>query len=64
MWDPFGSKLLNAFPQSNLPGNFNNYARTGSVVDDTDSYDGRIDWNASDKDSVFARYAYWDEGKA
>lgn len=56
MWDPFGSKILNAFPLPNLPGNFNNYARTGSVIDDTDSYDGRVDWAASDKDSVFARY--------
>jgi hypothetical protein len=58
MWDPFGKKILDAFPQSNLPGDFNNYARTGSVIDDTDNYDGRVDWNASDKDSVFARYTY------
>lgn len=58
MWDPFGKKILDAFPLSNLPGDFNNYARTGSVVDDTDNYDGRVDWNASDKDAVFARYTY------
>jgi hypothetical protein len=56
MWDPFGQKILNAFPLPNQPGDFNNYARTASVIDDNDSYNGRIDWNASDKDSVFARY--------
>ena len=56
MWDPFGSKILNAFPLPNLSGDFNNYARTGAVVDDTDSYDGRVDWTASDKDYVFGRY--------
>ncbi len=56
MWDPFGSKILNAFPLPNQPGDFNNYARTASVIDDNDSYNGRIDWNASSKDAVFARY--------
>jgi hypothetical protein len=56
MWDSFGSKILNAFPLPNQPGDFNNYARTASVIDDNDSFDGRIDWNASDKDAVFGRY--------
>lgn len=57
--DPFGQKLLNLFPLANQPGqpaNINNYARTGSFVDDTDSYDARVDWNASEKNLVFFRY--------
>ncbi len=56
MWDPYGAKILNAFPLPNQPGDFINYARTGAVVDDTGSYDARIDWTASERDSVFARY--------
>lgn len=56
MWDPFGQKILNAFPLPNQPGDFNNFARTASVIDDNDSYNGRVDWNASSKDNVFARY--------
>jgi hypothetical protein len=54
--DPYGQKIINLFPLPNLPGDFNNYARTGSLVDNNNSYDGRVDWNASDKDLVFARY--------
>jgi hypothetical protein len=60
--DPFGFKILNAFPLPNLQGHVgngsvvNNFARTGSLIDNNDSYDGRVDWNASDKDLVFARY--------
>ena len=55
-FDPYGSKILNAFPSANLSGDANNYARTGAVIDDTDSYDARVDWTASPKDTVFARY--------
>lgn len=52
-----GVNLLNLFPLPNLPGELNNYARTGPFSDNTNSYDGRVDWRASDKDSVFFRYA-------
>jgi Carboxypeptidase regulatory-like domain/TonB-dependent Receptor Plug Domain/TonB dependent receptor len=55
MLDPNALKIMNLFPLPNQPGEFNNYARTGAVVDDTDSFDGRLDWNATDKDLVFAR---------
>ena len=54
--DPYGRKLLNLFPLPNQPGNVNNYARTGALVDDTDSYDARVDWSASEKDLVFGRF--------
>ena len=54
--DPYAAKIFSQFPLPNQPGEFNNYARTGAIVDDTDNYDGRVDWNASDKDLVFGRY--------
>ena len=54
--DPYGVQLLNLFPLPNLPGELNNYARTGPFSDDDDSIDARVDWNASQKDLVFARY--------
>lgn len=54
--DPFGAKLLNLFPAPNQSGEYNNYARTGSLVDDMDSYDARVDWNAGQNNLVFVRY--------
>lgn len=57
--DPYGQKLLNLFPlpnQRGLVSNINNFARTGALVDDTDSYDARVDWNANEKNLVFVRY--------
>ncbi len=54
--DPYGLKLLNLFPEPNLPGELNNYARTGALLDDDDTIDARVDWNASEKDLVFFRY--------
>lgn len=57
--DRYGQQLLNLFPAANQPGqpaNINNFARTGSFLDDTDSYDARVDWNASEKNLVFFRY--------
>jgi outer membrane receptor protein involved in Fe transport len=49
--------LMSLFPLPNLPGELNNYARTGPFSDDTDSYDARVDWHATDQDNVFFRYA-------
>jgi hypothetical protein len=49
--------LLALFPQPNLPGDLNNFARTGPFSDNTDSYDARADWHATDNDSMFFRYA-------
>ena len=54
--DPYGFKIVNLFPSPNQPGDFNNYVRTGALTDNNNNYDGRVDWNASDKDLVFARY--------
>ncbi len=54
--DPNALKLLSVFPLPNLPGELNNYARTGALSDDDDTTDARVDWNASDKNLVFFRY--------
>jgi hypothetical protein len=56
MIDKYGQQLLNLFPLPNQPGQFNNYARTGSLADDTDSYNARVDWNVDEKNTVFVRY--------
>jgi len=53
--DPYALKIMSLFPLPNLPGEFNNFARTGAILDDTDSYDGRLDWNPTDKDLIFGR---------
>jgi hypothetical protein len=58
--DPYGQKILNAFPTANLSGTLNNYARTGSLVDDTNSYNGRLDWSPGSKNLFFARYTVSD----
>ena len=56
--DPYSAKIFALFPQPNLPGQLNNFARNGALSDDNDNYDWRLDWNPTDKDIVFARYAY------
>jgi outer membrane receptor protein involved in Fe transport len=52
-----GLALLSLFPQPNLPGDLNNFAYTGPFSDNNNSYDARVDWNATDHDAVFFRYA-------
>ena len=47
---------MSLFPEPNLPGEFNNYARTGALTDNTNSYDARVDWDPSQNDAVFFRY--------
>jgi hypothetical protein len=52
--------VMNAIPVPNLGvagQTYNNYLFQGSASDNTTQYDGRIDWNASAKDQVFARYS-------
>ncbi|GAC1359525.1 MAG: hypothetical protein NVSMB3_07070 [Acidobacteriaceae bacterium] len=50
--------LMALFPQPNRPGQLNNYFRNAGLTDNNDSYDGRVDWTASGKDNLFARYSY------
>lgn len=61
--DPYASKILALFPQPNLAGQFNNYARTGAVVDDTNSYNGRVDWNLNSSNLFFGRATVFDRAR-
>ncbi|QNI30979.1 carboxypeptidase regulatory-like domain-containing protein [Alloacidobacterium dinghuense] len=61
--DPVVASLIALFPEPNVASNgsfaeTNNYFRTGGVQDNNDSYNGRVDWTASQNDTVFARYNY------
>ncbi|MDI3255805.1 MAG: carboxypeptidase regulatory-like domain-containing protein [Bacillota bacterium] len=61
--DPVVAKLIALFPQPNVTVNgltpeTNNYFRNALAQDNTDSYDGRVDWTPSSNDTVFARYNY------
>ncbi len=61
--DPVMARLIALFPEPNVRvnGNFpevNNYFRNGGAQDDTDSYNGRVDWTPSTNNTVFGRYNY------
>lgn len=63
--DPVAQKILSLVPLPNLvpasgPLNVQNFIRTPSLIDDTDSFTTRGDWQASPNDSIFVRYAYSD----
>jgi hypothetical protein len=61
--DPFMTKIMTLFPQPNLSGQLNNFARNASLSDGNDSYNGRIDWIATSADTVFGRYSYSDRSR-
>ncbi len=56
--DPYMTKIMNLFPLPNLPGEYNNYARNAGSYDNDDSYNGRVDWDPTEKNLVFFRYSY------
>src|SRR5258705_6417787 len=61
--DPLAQKVLGILPGSNvIPGsgplNLSNFLRSPGIVDDNDSYTGRVDWQANSNNSVFVRYTY------
>ena len=58
MIDSVMTQLFGLFPQPKLPGDVNNFTRNALAVDNNDSYDGRVDWSASSKDTIFGRYSY------
>lgn len=61
--DPVASKLFALFPLPNLPGQLNNFTRNAGLSDDTDRYNGRVDWTPTDKDTVFGRYSFSDRAR-
>jgi hypothetical protein len=50
--------LMALFPLPNAPGDLNNFVRNALATDNDDSYDGRVDWNISAKNTLFGRYSY------
>jgi hypothetical protein len=63
--DPVSAKILGLLPSANFnpaagPLNASNFVRQPNILDDTDSYTTRGDWQVDDHNSVFVRYAYSD----
>jgi hypothetical protein len=59
--DPVAQKVLSLTPGSNTtPGsgalNLSNYIRNPGIIDDTDSFTGRVDWQMNSNNSFFVRY--------
>ena len=61
--DPNAVKLLNLYPAPNLSGILNNYADHPITVDNTDTFDVRIDQYLGSKDVTFGRVSYSHEGR-
>ncbi|HEY1986760.1 MAG TPA: carboxypeptidase-like regulatory domain-containing protein [Terracidiphilus sp.] len=59
--DPLAQSLLNMYPMPS-PGlehqTYNNFDTQSNVTDNTFQWDTRIDYNASSKDQIFARFSY------
>jgi outer membrane receptor protein involved in Fe transport len=53
-------KLLNLYPEPNLPGLFNNYVVTRLNETDTDALHGRVDYNLTGRHRLFGRYSITD----
>jgi hypothetical protein len=63
--DPVAQRILSLLPPANvIPGsgplNVNNFIRVPNILDDTDSYTARGDWNIDGSDNIFVRYTYTD----
>ncbi len=62
--NPIAVKLLNMFPQPNVPGDVNNLGVVNNYLsnpvepNDTNQFDLRIDHKISDSDSIFGRFSY------
>ncbi|HEY2970962.1 MAG TPA: TonB-dependent receptor [Pyrinomonadaceae bacterium] len=59
--DPVAQKVLSLVPGSNTTPasgalNLSNFIRNPGIIDDTDSFTGRVDWQANTKNSFFVRY--------
>lgn len=61
--NPIAQRILNLYPQPNANGGktYNNYVFNRKNIDNTVSWDGRIDWNATTNDQAFFRMSYYNE---
>jgi hypothetical protein len=60
--DPLAVKIMGLLPPPNIvPGagalNQLNFIRAPGIIDDTDSYTTRVDWQWTQRDSIFVRYS-------
>ena len=59
--DPVAARLINLYPLPNVPGaGFfnNNFISNGTLKNDINQFDIRLDHNLSTRDNVFARYSF------
>ena len=61
--DPLAQKVLGLLPAPNIvPGsgalNISNFLRAPGIIDDTDSYTARVDFQANSTNNIFVRYTY------
>jgi hypothetical protein len=65
-WDPVAAALIKLYPDPNIAGrehDINNYFFSPTATDDADQYDGRGDYNFSERHRVYARYSYRQQEK-
>jgi hypothetical protein len=55
--NPIALKYFALYPAPNLPGTINNYASSPNRIQNSNSFDIRVDQNFSDKDRFTARYS-------
>jgi hypothetical protein len=61
---PVASAIMALFPEPTVPGaDLNNYFRNANLTDNANRFTTRVDWQASDKDSVFTRYTWSDRNR-
>jgi carboxypeptidase family protein/TonB-dependent receptor-like protein len=63
--DPLAAKIMGLLPGPNItPGsgalNQLNFIRAPGIIDDTDSYTTRVDWQLTSNDAIFVRYSNGD----
>jgi hypothetical protein len=55
--DPIARQIMALAPEPNLPGNANNYFISGPQPLGRNNYDGKLNWNPTDRATVFGRYS-------
>lgn len=62
--NPVGVKYLNAYPLPNIPGKVEqDFTIQRQQVQNFDDFDIRTDWNAAEKDHLFGRFSYAQDGE-
>jgi Carboxypeptidase regulatory-like domain len=53
-------RMQDLIPAPNLPGTNSNYFSAGTLVFDRQNYDAKVNWNRSDRHSLFVKYSAMD----